>query len=223
MANTLYYIHDPMCSWCWGFRPTWDELTRHLTLNKPSDINIQNVVGGLAPDTNLPMPLELQQTIQHHWRRIQNLLGTEFNFDFWTNNQPRRSTYLACRAVISASKLQYLISIENISLENEMINAIQQGYYLRAMNPSDAACLTMLFAEICEKFEINSESINEFNALLSSEDVEHELQRQITLARILTESGFPSLVMKIEDNFYPVSVNYKDWSVMNDEILALMH
>ncbi|MFT6977114.1 MAG: putative protein-disulfide isomerase, partial [Shewanella psychromarinicola] len=24
--TTLYYVHDPMCSWCWGYRPTWDTL-----------------------------------------------------------------------------------------------------------------------------------------------------------------------------------------------------
>ncbi|MCP4060185.1 MAG: DsbA family protein, partial [Pseudoalteromonas sp.] len=19
----LIYVHDPMCSWCWGYKPTW--------------------------------------------------------------------------------------------------------------------------------------------------------------------------------------------------------
>ncbi|MEF1187337.1 DsbA family protein, partial [Vibrio sinaloensis] len=19
----LYYVYDPMCSWCWGYKPTW--------------------------------------------------------------------------------------------------------------------------------------------------------------------------------------------------------
>ena len=25
-TRTLIYVHDPMCSWCWGFRPTFERL-----------------------------------------------------------------------------------------------------------------------------------------------------------------------------------------------------
>ena len=46
-SATLYYIHDPMCSWCWAYRPTLMQLRENL----PDDIRWQNVLGGLAPDT----------------------------------------------------------------------------------------------------------------------------------------------------------------------------
>ena len=26
MIYTLYYVHDPMCSWCYAFKPTFNEL-----------------------------------------------------------------------------------------------------------------------------------------------------------------------------------------------------
>ena len=45
-------------------------------------ISTVNLLGGLAPDTDQPMPIELQQQIQAHWYRINEQLGTEFNFDF---------------------------------------------------------------------------------------------------------------------------------------------
>ena len=126
---TLFYIHDPMCSWCWGYRPTWQLLKSKL----PETIGVNYVLGGLAPDTDQPMPQELQHTIQGHWQRITAELGTEFNFEFWKKCKPRRSTYPACRAVIAA---------KNQDSEMQMIEAIQRAYYLRAMNPSDVSTLT---------------------------------------------------------------------------------
>ncbi len=105
----LYYFHDPMCSWCWGYRPVSDKLFSNL----PAEIYLVRVLGGLAPDSNEAMPEELLRAIPGYWRKIEKLLGTEFNFDFWINCQPRRSTYPACRAVIAAS---------NQGLEVEMID-----------------------------------------------------------------------------------------------------
>ena len=111
---TLYYIHDPMCSWCWGFRPVWDQVQDELQ----DTVHIQYVLGGLAPDTDQPMPAKMQVSIRSNWQRIQREIpGTEFNYDFWTICQPRRSTYPSCRAVI-ASKMQQPL------LEKELILAI---------------------------------------------------------------------------------------------------
>lgn len=96
---TLYYAHDPMCSWCWAFRPVLQALRAELPVN----INWVSLLGGLAPETTEPMPDQTKQFIQGQWQKIQQMVpNTEFNFDFWTACDPKRSTYPACRAVIAA-------------------------------------------------------------------------------------------------------------------------
>ena len=65
-------------------------------------LSIEYKVGGLAPDSDEPMPLDMQQFLQQTWHRIEQQLGTKFNHDFWHTAQPRRSTYPACRAVLVA-------------------------------------------------------------------------------------------------------------------------
>ena len=102
MKNTLYYVLDPMCSWCWGFRPVFESLLVHLSKNLPDQINVQYVMGGLAPDSDQPMPEETCLYIQKQWSAVETTLGAKFNWDFWSECQPRRSTYPACRAVIAA-------------------------------------------------------------------------------------------------------------------------
>ena len=89
----LYYIYDPMCSWCWGYQPTWLLLQQQLE----SRIQIHTLVGGLAEDSNALMPETMQDFLQETWHKISAELGTQFNFNFWSQCQPKRSTYPACR------------------------------------------------------------------------------------------------------------------------------
>ena len=135
---TLYYIHDPMCSWCWGFRNTWQQVQQNL----PAAIGLKCLLGGLAPDTDEPMPRSMQASIRETWQHIQQEIpGTRFNFDFWENCQPRRSTWPSCRAVIAAR-------LQDPEKEHEMILAIQQAYYLEGLNPSDESVLIRLARDI---------------------------------------------------------------------------
>ena len=148
----LIYVYDPMCSWCWGYRESWLKLREALG----DKLAIKYKVGGLAPDSDEPMPKAMQQFLQQTWQRIEQQLGAKFNHDFWLNTQPRRSTYPACRAVLVAR--QY-------NKELEMLYAIQKAYYLNAQNPSDISTLANLAEQIGlakNTFitEIQSEKIN---------------------------------------------------------------
>lgn len=174
----LYYIHDPMCSWCWAFRKTWLEVKERLSQEQ---VLIQYVVGGLAPDSNAPMPAEMQSKLENTWRTIQQRVpGTEFNFDFWRSCKPRRSTYPACRAALIARQH---------GQEQAMIFAIQQAYYLGARNPSDLEVL----ADLAEAIGLARDP---FVQAMQSEKTDAELSQQISLGQSLGAQGFPSLVLE---------------------------
>lgn len=189
-ATILYYVHDPMCSWCWAFRPTLLKLREDL----PEQVRWQNVLGGLAPDDDRPMPEQTRQMVQEHWRRIQASVGTEFNFDFWLICQPRRDTYKACRAVIAASRQH---------AEEAMIEAIQRAYYLRAMNPSEPDVLVDL------AFELGLD-LRRFTDDFHSEQTESELLRQLSLRDGLNVRSFPSLVLQHDSRTTPIRHEYHD-------------
>lgn len=194
-SAVLYYMHDPMCSWCWGFRPVWDQVQDALQ----DKVQIQYVLGGLAPDTDQPMSESMQINIRDNWKKIQQEIpGTEFNYDFWSVCQPRRSTYPSCRAVI-ACKMQ------QPELEKEMILAIQQAYYLQARNPSDEDVLIQLAVEI-------GLSANYFINDLRSGKCQSELESELLLTRKLYVSSFPALVLSqgIVDTAIPIDYNNSD-------------
>ena len=130
------------------------------------------------------------------------MLGAEFNHNFWTQCEPRRSTYPACRAVIAATKQ---------GREEAMIEAIQKAYYLEAQNPSDLDTLQRL----AEQLGLEART---FNADIASSDTESELQKQLRFTRESGVSGFPSLVLKKDGRLAPVSIDYKNHETSLDEI-----
>lgn len=167
-----------MCSWCYAFAPVWAEVRERLK----GKVVIKNVLGGLAPDTEVPMPDEMRRYLKSTWQRIEtDVAGTEFNYDFWERCEPRRSTYPASRAVLAAR-------FQGPQHEQPMITAIQSAYYREARNPS----LPQTLIEIAGEIGLDS---GEFELALGSEVCEQTLLEDIALARSLSDRGFPNLVL----------------------------
>jgi putative protein-disulfide isomerase len=196
----LYYIYDPMCSWCWGYAPTWQRLQKELAPH----VDVIYGLGGLAKDSDTVMPADMQAFLQQTWRKISQQLGTQFNFDFWQECQPRRSTYPACRAALIARAS---------GKEQEMLTAIQQAYYLQAKNPSDINTLVELAVAIGLDGDDFLHQIN--NQLLDK-----ALQAEITQMRAMPINGFPALVLLKNKKFSAITVDYKDWRTSFELIVA---
>jgi len=200
----LYYVHDPMCSWCWGFAPVLKDLLEKL----PDGIRVQRLLGGLAPDTAAPMPKDMRQTIEATWHRIQQSIpGTQFNFDFWTQCAPRRSTWPACRAVIAAR-------MQGDVFDVRMTKAIQLAYYTQARNPSDASTLIELSDELGLDAQL-------FVEALVGKSVQQQLQAEIALSRQLHATSFPSLVLKTSSTEWRIPVDYNDSTPMLEMVAEL--
>lgn len=204
-SATLVYVHDPMCSWCWGFAPTFQQLRQQL----PASIVVQRLLGGLAADTDQPMPQQMRDYLQATWRRIADRIpGTRFNFDFWRDCEPRRSTWPACRAVIAARRMDAV-------LEEQMITAIQRAYYLQARNPSNTDTLV----ELARELGLDGD---DFAHLLDDDDTRNLLELELVQARSLGADSFPSLRLLIGTDAWPVPVDYGGAASMLGRVTALL-
>jgi len=179
-----------MCSWCYGFSPTWKKVLENLS----KDIKVVYVHGGLAPHSNEPMVQDMQNMLQGIWRQIESELGAKFNHDFWTKCQPRRSTYLACQACVAAR-------VQN--KEYEMIQSIQELYYQKASNPSDRDTLELAAHNI-------GLDVNKFSADLESKETITAFEEDLNRRRKLKMNSFPSLVFKYKNNYFPIKITYNN-------------
>ena len=202
-STTLFYIHDPMCSWCWGFSHTWNKVKNSL----PSEINVQYILGGLAPDSSEVMPNEMREYIQMNWHKIeQKIPGVSFNYTFWDSCTPKRSTYPACRAVIAVKN-------QNSELEQTMVKIIQQAYYLDAKNPSEDDVLISL----AKTLDLD---IKQFTQDLNSEPTQQLLSNDIALMQSLGVSSFPSLVLQTTNGIKSITIDYNNPKLILNQIIT---
>ncbi len=197
----LYYLYDPMCSWCWGYAPTWLKLQTEL---ERSGIKVEYRLGGLAPDSDEPMAEDMQRFLEQTWHKISAQLGTRFNYDFWTLCQPRRSTYPACRAAFIAREA---------GLEQAMVQGIQHAYYLEAKNPSDLATLIDIAAAI-------GLDANRFTEQMLDEKLNQRLMKEIAAVGQLPIQGFPSLVLEHNGQLTPIALDYRERQLTFKSITA---
>ncbi|MEZ8761294.1 DsbA family protein [Vibrio splendidus] len=188
MDVKLHYVHDPMCSWCWGYKPTLELLKQQL----PASIEFNYVVGGLAPDSEDPMSEEMKGKLQAIWKQIEAKLGTEFNHEFWTECQPVRSTYPACRAVIAAGFQDHY---------EAMLEAIQHAYYLRAMLPHSQET----HLQLAEELGMN---VQQFENDLSSKLLESEFDDQLGFKEAIGVHSYPTLMLEVNGIFTAVELDY---------------
>ena len=163
----LLYVADPMCSWCYGFAPTWREIRARLA----PDVRLRLVLGGLAPDSDEPMPAELARYVQAAWHTVERRTGQPFDHAFWERNVPRRSTWIACRACLAAEDLRE-------SAAAAMFEAVQEAYYRRARNPSDEAVLADLAEELGVRYVVEGSTRRSGNRVR----IKHAVAPQLELA-----------------------------------------
>ena len=205
MKIVLYYVHDPMCSWCWGFSRVLNEVLESL----PTDIEVHRLLGGLAPDSDVAMPDLMQQQIKSNWTRIEDKIpGVKFNFDFWSKCIPRRSTYPACRAVIAARQ-------QGQQYDELMTKEIQKAYYQDALNPSDNSTLI----ELAENLDL---SLEKFENDLLSEETQKKLVEEIHFSRELFAESFPNLVLQIVDEHFSIPLDYNNSKTILEKISSLI-
>ncbi|MCP4186278.1 MAG: DsbA family protein [Gammaproteobacteria bacterium] len=201
MSSQLIYVHDPMCSWCWGFTDTYLQLVEQL----PANVEIVRLLGGLAPDTDEIMPESTRLMVQQNWHRIEQLIpGIQFNYDFWTKCQPRRATYPACRAVIAARE-------QDAQYDLLMTRKIQKAYYQEARNTSENNSLI----ELADELGLDRDR---FAEALNAEQIQQQLLNEIASARSIDVNSFPSLMLQHMGKMEPVLINYTDVTTMLDQI-----
>jgi putative protein-disulfide isomerase len=197
--KTLYYINDPMCSWCYAFSLALD----YIILNLPKNIKLEYICGGLAQHSDKTMPISMQNNLQNTWHTITQQVGSTFNHDFWTKNTPRRSTYLACQAVICAREQKK---------ELPMIKAIQKAYYLDAKNPSNEDTLLACASDI----GLDSK---QFKQDLYSSKIIHIFEHDLKKRRELHINSFPSLVLQVNTTIYNITLDFTNYKKNLEQIL----
>ena len=197
--GTLYYFGDPMCSWCWGFKPVLEQVDREYP-----ELERVTVMGGLRGGEEQPMSDGLAEMIQGAWNRIEGSTGQPFNHELWRQHRPLATTLPACKAVLTARLM-------DPKTEWPYMVGMFKAYFNEAMDPSQRETpLRVAGQEGLDR--------GEFSAMLDSNEVEEALQKDLSTTRRFGITGFPSVVLTVGDTHYLISPGYQPIETMRRAI-----
>jgi len=94
------YVADPMCSWCWGFSPTFSELLK----SHPVPVTVK--AGGLRPGAaGKDLDATMIGHLEHHWKQVAQASGQPFKYDLFAWKDWRYDTELPCMSLLAMREL----------------------------------------------------------------------------------------------------------------------
>ncbi len=180
--QTLIYVTDPMCSWCWGFSPVIEAVRERYQ----DRCAIQLLVGGLRPGNTERFDEQRRAYILGHWHAVHERTGQPFNFNFQMDSTFTYDTEPASRAVVA---------VKNIAPSQEFtyLKHVQEAFYVENRDVTKEDALANLAVD-------QGLPRDQFVGLFRSPELRENVLKEFDRSRELGVSGFPTLLgQKVEE------------------------
>jgi putative protein-disulfide isomerase len=186
--DTLIYIGDPLCSWCYGFAPEIQKVKDAF-----SNIPFEMVMGGLRPGSRETIA-ELRSFLQDHWMEVNKSTNQPINFAILKQGDVIFDTEYACRAVVVADQLKPGIRFE-------FFNAIQKAFFIQNELPNDVDVYVQLAASLGIDPEV-------FHIKFKNSQSKMDTYSEFDLAAAMGITTFPTLLAKTNGKLYRLASGY---------------
>ena len=188
--NSVIYVGDTMCSWCYGFAP---EMDKFIKLHP--ELKVRLVQGGLRPQ-NTEKIYGMQDFLRSHWQEIEKRTNQPFSYEILTNTTFVYDTEPASRAVVVARMIDE-------TKEWAFFKKVQTAFYKENKDTSKLAT----YIEIAKELGLDREK---FTQLFDTEEAKYATKSDFQLASEMGVKGFPSLVVKVGKEFFMIANGYRE-------------
>lgn len=189
---TLFYIGDPMCSWCFGMSNILKEVEDYCSKN---NIRFEIILAGLRAGGGDYWNKEFKAFLKEEWTKISKVCSKNFSFDLLELDYFNYDTAPACKAVFIVKELK-----KDSKFVLEFFSLIQEKFYSKSKNPKELE----FYREICEKLDL---SFEDFSKLFNDNNITKKLQEEFIYSRTFSRS-MPSLVLVKDNQKINISIGY---------------
>ncbi len=191
MAKEILYVADPMCSWCWGFSPAINAIHNRFS----DEVTVRIVVGGLMPNLNNKLDADSKSEIRHHWEQVKEQTGQPFCFDFFGREEFVYNTEPSCRAIVAARNI-------DPGKVFPYLERLHKAFYTENQDITDPHILLTLAEECGMERTV-------FVAAFNAKETMEETFRDFQTSRQMNVRGFPSLLLRDDEEYAFLTVGYQ--------------
>lgn len=170
----LFFVVDPMCSWCWGFHPVIESLRK----NHQKHYTFSLVVGGLRSSGQMVWNEESKAFLKSHWDSVAQRTGQPFSPRLLNRTSFDYNTYPACKALVTVRELW------GEEAAFKYLSKIQYAFYAKGEDITSLGVLTSYITEDKKAFE----------DFYRSPRAERLMLHDFDKARAMGANAFPSTV-----------------------------
>jgi len=198
--KTLIYVVDPMCSWCWGFSPVFEEIMRSYQ----DQVGFHILMGGLRPGNTERFDETRRSYILSHWHAVHKLTGQPFNFTFQMGSTFTYDTEPASRAVVVVRQMKP-------SLEATFLKNVQEAFYVDNADVTKEEVLAGL------AHALGVDRAQFFTQFYDSK-LKQSVWEEFDQARQLGVNGFPALLGRRANEVTTLTHGYQPFQELHPKI-----
>ncbi len=204
---TLIYVYDPLCGWCYGFHPVMEKLQKRFG----DRINLEVKVGGLAVGDKAQTVSEGYSYIKDGLQQVEKSTGVEFGRNFKLLVDEGSYMYDSMPHCRAQKIMNELLPDEALSFAGTLQNAIfRDGKNLNEWST---------YEELIDDYSVD---LDAFKTRFESDELQNDLIDEFTWCRNHGASGFPSLLIKIDDEISIMTRGYRPYDTVESHLHHLI-
>lgn len=197
----LVYVGDPMCSWCWAFDPVLRKLDERYLFP------VRTIVGGLRPGPGAePLDDRMRSMLLHHWEEIAARTGQPFDHRQLDRAGWVYDTEVPARAVVTMRELAPHLTMSFFS-------RLQRAFYAEVVDVTNPEAV----GELASEFAVDHAT---FMARFGDDESKRAAWRDFAEARRFGVSGFPTLLVRVDEQHAVVSRGYAAFEDLEPPLTA---
>ncbi|WP_339786274.1 DsbA family protein [uncultured Imperialibacter sp.] len=192
--DTIIYIFDPLCGWCYGFSGTIVDL-----FNKRKDeFNFEVISGGMVTGTRIAPFSSMHGYISGAYKRVEEMTGAKFGepylndllpSDMQMNSEPPSRALVTFRSFLPDQVVPFA-------------HALQKKQYLEGRDFAD----NTVYEELAAQFGLDPKA---FIEKFESEEMKYQTTQDFQWSNSAGVKGFPTVVLKNDQGYYLVSNGFR--------------
>ena len=198
--NSLVYVGDPMCSWCYGFG-----VPLHQLLEQLPGVPLAVVLGGLRSYNQEVMPDTLKSTLHHHWEEVTKRSDKPFGTGQFDRESYIYDTEPACRAVVA---IRTHVAEHTLA----MYHAVQHAFYAMGRDITQTSVLADVWQELVDSRQIGDVDFSRdaFVSAFESDTIQTHTRNDFAMVQQWGIRGFPALIAVVNGEAQLVANGYME-------------
>jgi putative protein-disulfide isomerase len=204
--DTIVYVFDPMCGWCFGF----SEVIKKVAHENDETFYFDILSGGMVVGEREGPIGDFADYILGAYPRLEKLTGVKFGKPY-LDQLKTKSIYSS--SVIPSIAIEVCKEL-NLKLAIPFASALQAKYYVDGLDLREDT----VYVSLAKQFGFNPD---QFLTLLKSEEMKTRAFNSFKHVNALGVNGFPAVLAIKNGKWYALSNGYTDYESLKEALEKL--